>query len=198
MLGRVAGVAAVAPPTAARSRAEKTVTIDTVKLDGASHDPATDVAVANAILTQCNVRVARGVDATSTPVETTTWLGGNTDLRVSPSCGAATLEESGLFQNATTRFGLGARIRAFFVATYSGYSGGLAYSVPPYCATGAASAVRGMVIIQNASNRGDLAHEAVHILQNSGTHLPAPNLMSDDPVAAALNNAQCTVIYGNV
>lgn len=198
MLGLVAGAAAAAPPMAARRLAEKTVTIDTVKLDGANHDPATDMAVANAILTQCNVRVARGVDATATPIETTTWLGGNTDLRASSSCGTATLEESRLFRNASTRFGLSGRIRAFFVATYSGYSGGLAYSVPPYCATGAASAVRGMVIIQNASNRGDLAHEAVHILQNSGTHLPAPNLMSADPVAAALNNVQCTAIYRNV
>jgi hypothetical protein len=198
MLGRVAGVAAVAPPAAARRQAVKTVTIDTVRLDGTTHDPSVDVAVANAILAQCNVRLARGIDATATPAETRTWLGGDTDLSVpGVTCGSAPLEERRLFQTATTRFGLSARIRAFFVATYSGYPGGVAYSRPPYCATGTAAALRGMAIIQNASGRGDLAHETVHILQNSGTHLPSPNLMSADPVAVALNNTQCRAVYNN-
>lgn len=197
MLGRVAGVAAVAPPAAARGRAVRTVTIDTVRLDGSTHTPSVDVAVANAILAQCDVRLAHGIDATATPAETTAWLGGDTDLRASPSCGMVTGEERSLFRDATARFGLTARIRAFFIATYSGYAGALAYSVPPYCATGPASAVRGMAVIQNASGRGDLAHEAVHILQNSGTHLPAPNLMSADPVAVALNNTQCRAVYNN-
>ena len=197
MLGLVAGVAAVAPPAAARTRAEKTVTIDTVKLDGSSHTPVTDVAVANSILAQCNVRLAHGVDATATNAETTSWLGGNTDLRASPSCGSATTEERRLFQGATTRFGLGARIRAFYPATFSGYSSA-GYSVPPFCATGAASPLRGMVVLSNATTREDLAHEVGHILLNSGVH-PATNLMSPfgGRIVVRLTDPQCRTIHSN-
>ena len=50
MLGLVAGVAAQAPPVAARTRAEKNITVDTLKLDGSTHNPSTQVATASAIL----------------------------------------------------------------------------------------------------------------------------------------------------
>jgi hypothetical protein len=198
MLGGVAGVVAVAPPTAARNRPEKTVTIDTVKLDGSTHNPATDVAVANAILSQCDVRLVHGVDATATAAETTTWLGGNTDLRASPSCGSVTAEERTMFREATTRFGLSARIRAFFPATFSGYNSA-GYSVPPYCATGPAGLLRNVAILSNDADTGDLAHEIGHILLNSGVHPGAPNLMNPfgPPQGQTITNAQCAAIYGN-
>ena len=196
MLGLVAGVAAVPPPTAARSRAEKVVTMDTVKLVGSTHDTTVDFTLANAIFSQCNVRLVRGVDAIATPADTTAWLGGNTDLAVSPSCGSSAAEELALFRGATARFGLGSRIRAFFVPSFSG-SAGLAYSVPPFCATGAAAATRGMVVIQNSSNRGDLAHESVHVVHNSGAHQADPNLMGTGPTVVQLDDPQCTRIYNN-
>lgn len=198
MFGNVAGAVAVAPPTSARNRAEKAATIDTVQLDGSNHTPSVDVAVANAIFSQCNVRLAHGVDATATPAETRAWLGGNTDMTASPSCGTVTPEERGLFVGASARFGLAARLRAFFIQSYSGYAGGVAYSVPAYCATGPAAAVRGMLIIQNASGKGDLAHESVHTLRNSPQHLPDPNLMGSNPLSVQLNDAQCTDMYNKV
>jgi hypothetical protein len=197
MLGRVAATVAVAPPTAARSRAEKSVTIDTVRLDGSNHTPSVDVAVASAIFSQCNVRLMHGVDATATPAQTTGWLGGNTDLRVANVCGSLTGEQRALFVGASTQFGLTARLRAFFVASYSGYSGNVAFSLPAYCATGPAAVARGMLIIQNVSGRGDLAHEAVHVVRNSGAHLPDPNLMGSNPLSVQLNDAQCTDIYNH-
>ena len=75
MLGLVAGVAAQAPPGAARIRPERAITVDTVKLDQSSHNPSTDVAVADSIFSQCNVHVQHGINATATNAQTTRWLG---------------------------------------------------------------------------------------------------------------------------
>ncbi len=197
MLGLVAGVAAVAPPGAARSRPERAVTIDTVKLDGSTHNPAADVAVANGIFSQCNVRLVHGVDATATNAETTGWLG-NTDLAGLAVCGSSTAEQRSLFRGATVRFGLGARLRAFFRATISGVGGAAGYSMPPFCATGTAAPLRNMAVLSNAADTADLAHEIGHILLNSGAH-PAANLMNPfgPPEGQRLTDPQCEVIYNN-
>jgi hypothetical protein len=195
MLGRVTGVAAVAPPTSARNRPEKVVNIETVKLEGSNHTPAVDVAVASAIFSQCNVRLAHVKDDTATLADSRAWLGNDTDMQVAPSCGSVTADERRVYTGAAARHGLTARLRAFFVATYSGYSGGVAYSVPPYCATGPAAIGRGALVIQNASGKGDLAHESVHVLRNSGQHLPDPNLMGASPLSVQLNDAQCADMY---
>jgi len=116
-------------------------------------------------------------------------------MQVAPSCGSVTADERRVYTGAAARHGLTARLRAFFVATYSGYSGGVAYSVPPYCATGPAAIGRGALVIQNASGKGDLAHESVHVLRNSGQHLPDPNLMGASPLSVQLNDAQCADMY---
>jgi hypothetical protein len=105
MFGPVAGVAAQPPPIATRARPEKTVTIDTVKLDGSTHNPETDVEIANAIFAQCNVRLAHGVNATAANAETTGWLGGNTDLASAPVCGVATAEQRNMYVGATASSG---------------------------------------------------------------------------------------------
>jgi len=198
MLGLVGGVAAEAPPGAARNRPEKTITIDTVKLDGSTHTPAAGVAVASGIFSQCNVRLIHSVNATATNAETTGWLGGNTDLRASSACGSVSAEERGMWNGAALRFGLAGRLRAFYPPTYSG-SGGSGYSCPPYCSTGPASLVRGMIVLSNNTTREDLAHEIGHILLNSGTH-PALNLMSPfgGRAVVRLTDTQCTRIYNNV
>src|ERR1043165_7687762 len=93
MLGRVAGVAAVAPPTSAGNRPETVVHIDTVKLEGSNHTPAVDVAVASAIFSQCNVRLAHVKDDTATLADSRAWLGNDTDMQVAPSCGSVTADE---------------------------------------------------------------------------------------------------------
>jgi hypothetical protein len=197
MLGNVVAVAPVAAPTAARSRPEKTVTIDTVKLDGSNRAPATDVASANAILAQCNVRLVHGVDAVATNAETTAWMGGNTDLNVSPNCGPRSAEERSMYNGATARFGLGSRIRAFYPATMSG-SGAAGYSLPPFCATGLGAPFLNMVVLTNLTTAEDLAHEVGHILTNSGAH-PAATVMSptNARTVLTLGDAQCTSIYNN-
>jgi hypothetical protein len=197
MLGLVAATVALVPPAAARAQPRKTVTVDTVKLDGSTHTPSADVALASSILEQCDVGIRHGVNATATNAQTTTWLGGNTDLATSPSCGAATAEERALFNGATATFGLTAPIRAFYPATFSG-SGAGGYSVPAFCATGPAAPLRGMVVLRNVTTREDLAHEIGHTLLNSGAH-PAANLMSpfSGRAVVPLTDAQCTTIYAN-
>lgn len=197
MLGLVAGVAAQAPPTAARTRAEKTITVDTVKLDGSNHNPVTDVALASAILGQCNVRVVHGVNATATIAQTTDWLRGDTDLHRSGTCGSTSADERRLFPEASTTFGLAARFRAFFPATLSGGGGAASgYSFPPFCATGAAAGFRNIAVIENSGDSSTLAHELGHILLNSSAH-PGGTIMSGRPRPPRLTDPQCTTLHNN-
>lgn len=196
MLGLVAGIAAQAPPGAARVRAEKTITVDTVKLDGSNHNPVTDVAMASSILGQCNVRVAHGVNGTATNAETTGWLGGDTDFRRSGTCGTTTADERRVFPGAAARFGLGARFRAFFPATLSGGGAASGYSYPPYCATGAAAGFRNIAVIENSGDSSTLAHELGHILLNSGGH-PGGTIMGARPRPPGLTDPLCTTLYNN-
>ncbi|HTA23111.1 MAG TPA: DUF4157 domain-containing protein [Terriglobales bacterium] len=195
-LARVAGTVALPPPGAARARPDRFVTIDTVKLDGSNHTPSVDVAVANDMFTQCNIKLVHGVDSTATPLQTTTWLGGDTDLRTAASCGSSSHEERAMFNGASAQFGMTGRIRAFFVATFSNQPGADAYSNPPFCAS-AGAGLRGMAVVENVAGKGVLGHECVHIIQNSGTHLPDPNLMGSDPLSTRLNDKQCDEMYGN-
>ncbi len=186
-----------AAPAAVGTQPEKSVTVDTVKLDGSSHNPATDVQVASAIFSQCNVRVQHGVNATATPAETTGWLGGNTDLKSSLICGTPTTEETKLVQGATTRFGMSARLRAFFPATFSGISAS-GYSCTP---GGAVAAVRrNMMVIQNSGDTDSLAHELGHILINLDAHTTS-GLMSPRPSTGfrvdQISDAHCKKLYKN-
>ena len=198
MLGRVAGAPAAASPGAMRSRAEKTVSIDTVKLDGSNRDPATDVALANGVLAQCNVRLVHGANATATPAETTTWIGADR-VAVTGSCGAASAEERQLMLGANTRFGLGSRLRAFYVLDIGSHA--RAESYPPFCAVGGAAVIRNMIKVTNTGTGRTLAHEVGHILLNSGAHpAGATNVMSPTnaaPLGETFSDTQCTAIYAN-
>jgi hypothetical protein len=196
MLGLVAGAAAQAPPVAARTRPEKSITVDTVKLDGSTHNPVTDVAMASAILGQCNVRVEHGADATASSAEATGWLGGDTDLHTAPGCGSTSAEERRLFPGAAVRFGLRARYRAFFPATLSGGGAMSGYSIPPFCATGTAAAFRNTAVIVNTGDSSTLAHELGHVLLNSGAH-PAGTLMAPRPRPPGFTDPQCATIHAN-
>lgn len=196
MLGLVAGTAAAPPPVDTRGRAMKTLTVDTVRLHGSTHNPATDVAIANAIFAQCNVRIQHGVDATATEPETRAWLGGNLDLAADAAC-AASPEVSTLVPGATARFGLGARIRVFYPATF-GPAAGRGFSWPASC--GPVPSKRNTVIVQNAGTERTLAHEIGHILLNPGPHQAAAtqNVMAPTavaPLAVRFTDADCTAIY---
>ena len=199
MLAAVAGIAAVAPPIAARNRPERTVTIDTVSVGPSNQNPATAVTIANAIFAQCNVRLNHRVNATASAAQAAAWLGADNAIRRSPSCGSISGEERTSIQQATAAFGLGSRIRAFFVPAV--HDGTRAYSVPPFCGTGAAAARRNVAWVSNLGDHRTLAHEIGHVLLNSGAH-PDPNLMGPGAAPAArarinLIDAQCATIHGN-
>jgi hypothetical protein len=200
MLGRVAGVAAQAAPVAARARPVKSVTVDTVKLDGSTHNPPGEVSAASAVFSQCNVRLVQGADRTATPAQTVAWLGPNKRLATSGTCGSATAEERRMFGQATAQFGLTGRIRVFFPAAFTGQGAGVdGYSIPAFCATGASAALRGMAVMSNAATTDVLAHELGHILTNQGRHHAGSNLMnaSSGPQDVRLDNPQCNRIYRN-
>jgi Domain of unknown function (DUF4157) len=195
MFGRVAGAAASAPSAAVPTRAEKSVTVDTVQLVGSSFTPATQVAVANAIYAQCNVRFAHGVDATASAAQSSGWLGADNAISVASVCGSVVPEQRALYRSARAAFGFGARIQAFFVPTITGYNAS-AFSLPRYCATGAAAPFRDTVIIENSGDDSTLAHEIGHILLNAGGH-PAATLMAPRPRPNEITDAQCRTIYNN-
>jgi hypothetical protein len=195
MLGLVAGVAAAGPSAPRPTRAEATIVVDTVKLDGSSFDPATQVAVANAIYAQCNVRFTHGVNATASAAQTTGWLGADRALAVAPACGAVSAEEQALYPGVTATFGLGARMRAIFAQSFTGYNAS-GYSLPPYCATGAAAPYVNYAVIINSGDNSTLAHELGHILLNSGAH-PAGTIMGSRPRPNEITDPQCATIYAN-
>jgi hypothetical protein len=198
MLGRVAGASATAVPVAMPPRAVKQVAIDTVKLDGSSRDPATDVALANGILAQCNVRLVHGANQTASAAQTAAWIGADR-ICTTGTCGAASAEERTLMTGATGTFGLTSRLRAFYVLNIT--SNARAESYPPYCATGGAAVIRNMIKVTNTASGKTLGHEVGHVLLNSGAH-PAgtTNVMSPTntaPLGEDFTNAQCTTLYNN-
>jgi hypothetical protein len=88
------------------------VTVDTLKLVGSTHNPATQIAIANGVFSQCNVRILHGVnadDSTAAAPQTTTWLGGDTDIAAGTSCAAVTAEERRLFRDGSSHYGPGRR-----------------------------------------------------------------------------------------
>jgi hypothetical protein len=198
MLGLVTGVAAQAPPSAARTRAEKTITVDTLKLDASNHNPSTDVALADAIYSQCNVRVRHGVNATASNAQTIGWLRGNTDLHSANNCNAPSVEERALFRDARAALGLNARFNAFFVATASGINAS-GYSCNP--SDGMSPLFRNRIVVLNSGDGATLAHELAHILRDSGSH-PAGTVAGARPAPPAmrmplLTDSQCTAVYNN-
>ncbi len=185
------------PPTATRTQPLKTITVDTIKLDGSTHNPATDVQVASAIFSQCNVRVQHGVNATATPAETTGWLR-NTDLRSNNNCSGPSTEERNLFTGASATYRFGARFRAFYPATFSGVNGS-GYSC--IASDSPHRLMRNTAVVQNDGDTDSLAHELGHILINLGPHTRT-GLMSPRPAAPAwrvdeISDRHCTRLYTN-
>ena len=186
-----------AAPAAARTQPEKSITVDTLKLDGSTHNPATDVQVASAIFSQCNVRVQHGVNHEALPGETTTWLT-NTDLRSANNCSGPSAEERRLFRDGAAAHGFSARFHAFFPATFSGVNGS-GYSC--IASDSPHALMRNTAVVQNDGDTDSLAHELGHILINLGPHT-ATGLMSRRPAAPAwrvdqISDAHCTRLYRN-
>lgn len=193
----IIGGSMTAAPAAARTQPEKTITVDTVKLDGSTHNPATDVQVASAIFSQCNVRVQHGVNATATNAQTTGWLT-DTNLNASRSCSTTTTEERNMIQGAITAFSLGARFRAFFPATYTGMTGS-GYSCTPSASVN--RLLRNTAVVQNDADTDSLAHELGHILISLDAHTTT-GLMSGRPARPAwrvdsITDAHCARLYRN-
>ncbi|HEV7661599.1 MAG TPA: DUF4157 domain-containing protein [Allosphingosinicella sp.] len=174
-----------AAPAAARTKAEKRITVDTVKLAGSTHDPANDVRMADSIFSQCNVRVVHGVNEKADLAQTTGWLGGNTDIRSTNNCNGPSVEERAMFNGATSTFKFNARFKAHFAATATGVSAS-GYS----CPTGA-MVWRNRVIVLNSGDSATLAHELGHILINLEHHTKT-GLMSPRPARPAMRSPEVT------
>jgi|GEM_PF-1259762 len=201
MLAAAAPAPALAPPTTVRTRAEKTVTIDTLQLQGSTKNIATDFAVANAIFSQCNIRVVQGVNAPAPqpPAPTTQqMLGGDTDLRSGNNCLAPSPEETRLFRDGSANAGFGARFRAFYVDTVSNIAAA-AYSCRP--GVSPHPLFRNTIVVANTADTATLAHELGHILINTD-HIAGPALMDATATGAgtqipAISDANCTTAYNN-
>ena len=189
--------------TATCSNPVKTLGIDILTLRGASRSGASDVAFANQVFKPCCVQFSVGKDETASDTNSNTWLGGDKDLNKSTACGTPSTEETALYNGAATTHGLSARFRAFYVETISGSP--RAYSLPPYCATGAQASLVNMMAVSNSGQDRSLAHELGHILLNSDKHTGIDDPSTTDNLMVPTNTAtgetldatQCTKIYGN-
>lgn len=176
----------------------KTVSVDAVKLRGSTRDPAADVSFANTVFAPANVHFSLAGNHTATAAESDGWLGNDTELDNNSPCGGATAEETAMWNGATTRFALSARVRAFYVGSLA--SGDRGYSVPGYCATGAAAGLNGLAGVSNSGRSRTLAHELGHILLNSDAHPDdTGNLMHPTNTATgnALTPEQQAAAYAN-
>lgn len=107
-----------------------------------------------------------------------------------------------MFDGAATNHSLTSRMRVFFVASFN--TSGLAYSIPPYCATGAEERYVNHAVVGNNALTDTLAHEFGHILLNSGTHSGIDNpadsrnlMFAPGRTASDLDATQCATIFGN-
>jgi len=176
----------------------KTVNVDLVSLDGSTRNPVQELDRASTIFNQCCVHFNFVGGGSEDATRTQALLGGDNILNKTTACGSPTVEETSLFSGASADFGLSSRIRAFYV--HSTTPSVPAYSFPPFCATGAASALTNMVVVTNTASVRGLAHEFGHILLNNGNHPNDPlNLMSapGNPPGEQLNATDCATIFAN-
>ena len=193
-----------AAATAACPNGIHTITVDSIRLHGATTSPAAQIATANAAYSGCCVRIVAGATPPQeTEATTKSWLGGDTDLNWDENCGSVTAEETAMFDGATTAHHLNSRMRVFYVGTMTPTTA-LANSLPPYCATGASAPYLDYIEINNGALSDTLAHELGHILLDSGRHSgivnPADtqNLMfAPGRTASNLDATQCSTIFGN-
>jgi hypothetical protein len=133
------------------------------------------------------------------------WLKGDTDVDRTEGrgCGNVGGEEQAMFDGATAEWGLSSRMRVFFVETFHP-GDNLAYSIPPYCATGDEGPYVNHAVLRNTALSDTLAHEFGHILLNSADHHGIDdkndknNLMyAPGRTGSKLDDSQCKIIYNN-
>jgi hypothetical protein len=176
-------------PSKVPSRAEKTVSVDTVKVAGSRFTPATQVQVTNAIYAQCNVRFSHGVDETAPAA----FLGTDNKFQVTYSCGTHPKEELALFNHARKDLGFNARIQAYFVPEFKGITEA-AHSYPRSCSPGKWA---GTAVISNSADSSTLAHEIGHILLDPGPHKKGTLMETPPPRPNEITDQQCKRIYDN-
>jgi len=181
----------------------KTVTIDLVKMRGSTRTPSVDLAEVNKIYKPCCVQFTAGVDKAVPNAKSDLWLGGDTDVKVTPGCGTVDPEEKAMYDGATAELHLTSRMRAFYAQTFSGHNA-LGYSIPLFCATGAAAPYVNHLVMKDASLHDTLAHELGHILLNSKDHQGIDNpadkknlMVSPGRTASDIDASQCKIIYNN-
>ena len=175
-----------------------TVNVDVVSLDGSTRNPVQELDRATTIFNQCCVHFNFVGGGSEGAARTQALLGGDNILHKTTACGSPTAEETSLFSGASADFGLSSRIRALYVDSTT--PSVPAYSFPPFCATGAASALTDMAIVTNTASVRGLAHEFGHILLNNGNHPnDLLNLMSapGSPPGEQLTPTDCTTIFAN-
>jgi hypothetical protein len=186
------------------SEGTKNVAVDMIKMRGSSRSPSNDIAEANNIYGKCCVNFTVGHNKTVPNALSDTWLGGDTDVAVASSCGAVDPEEKTMYDSAKLKYSLSSPMRVFFVETFSGHTA-LAYSIPPYCATGPASSYVNHAVIKNTAHKDTMAHELGHILLNKADHHGIDNpsdknnlMFAPGRTGSDLDNSQCKIIYNNV
>ena len=184
-------------------RTMKNLTVDMIKMRGSSRTPSNDLAKANEIFHNASVNFTVGRNETVPAANSNTWLGGNTDLASASACGTISPEEQAMFDGATTLYSLSSRMRVFYVETFSGYSA-LAYSLPPYCATGPAAPYVNHAVLKDAALSDTLAHEFGHILINNDVHHGVDNttdscniMYSPGRTGSVIDASQANTIYNN-
>jgi hypothetical protein len=186
-----------------QARTMKNLTVDIVNMRGANRTPSDDLTKTNEIFRNASVNFTAATNNTVPDAVSNTWLGGDTDLATAPSCAAVTAEERAMFDGATTLYSLGSRMRVFYVDTLSGQSA-LAYSLPPYCASGASAAYVNHAVIINNALSDTMAHEFGHILINSPDHhgiddtSDSCNIMyAPGRTGSVIDASQAAIIYNN-
>ncbi len=182
-------------------RGVTTVTIDLVKLYGATRNPNSDLRFANTVFDNCCVRFQVGQSVTATQVQTTSWLGGDTTLQRIHSCSTPHAEEVSLLTNATATFGLTSRYRVFYMANMLPALNGVNFS--PDCSSGARAPFNRHLYISNSANQRTLAHELGHIpivgVDDHTTHGgTARNLMIPNGPGSELTSRQCNEVQTNI
>lgn len=184
------------------ARTMKNLTVDFIKMRGSSRTPATDLTKTNEIFNHASVNFTVGQNRTVPDATSDSWIG-DTDLAVQRSCAAVTPEEVAMFNGARTLYSLGSRMKVFYIATLSGNEA-LAYSLPPYCATGPAAPYVDHAVIKNDALPDTLAHEFGHILINSGNHRGIDNptdtcniMFAPGRTGSVIDASQAAIIYNN-
>ena len=179
----------------------RTISVDMVTLHGSTISPAAQLARANTVYSGCCVQFVAGATPPQESQATTEgWLDGDTELEWHTRCGLET-EEKDMWDGATSAHHLSSRMRVFFVKSLNPTTA-LAYSRPPFCATGTAAPYVDHVVIPNTALSLYPGARIRSRMLNSGSHTgivnPADttNLMfAPGRTGSNLDATQCATVF---